>query len=152
MKAIAAHLRYISKNGRLEIEDDQGNVNRGKDALRELAQDWRFGGSLIPDVSPRREAFNVILSMPRGTNPEMLYRAAREFAKSEFADHRYVMVRKPGPERKGGSNAAASRREAVALPGRTSQRRCGAPATGRTGPRQRRSSSGWEEVSCPRTR
>jgi hypothetical protein len=25
MKAIAAHLRYISKNGRLEIEDQQGS-------------------------------------------------------------------------------------------------------------------------------
>jgi hypothetical protein len=63
MKAIAAHFRYISKNGRLEIEDDQGNVSRGEDAVRELADDWRFGGSLIPDVSSRREAFNVLLSM-----------------------------------------------------------------------------------------
>jgi hypothetical protein len=47
---------------------------------------------LIPDESPRREAFNVILSMPAGTDPVMVQRAARDFASSEFADHKYVMV------------------------------------------------------------
>ena len=30
MKAIAAHFRYISKNGRLEIEDERGQVSRGR--------------------------------------------------------------------------------------------------------------------------
>jgi Relaxase/Mobilisation nuclease domain len=92
MKAIAAHLRYISKNGRLEIEDERGQTMRGKDALRELADDWRYGGSLIEDTSPRREAFNIMLSMPRGTDPASVRWAAREFAKTELADHKFVMV------------------------------------------------------------
>ena len=92
MKAIAAHFRYISKNGRLEIEDEHGQTMRGKDALRELADDWRFGGSLIEDTSHRREAFNIMLSMPRGTDPASVQWAAREFAKIELADHKYVMV------------------------------------------------------------
>ena len=30
MKAIAAHFRYISKNGRLPIEDDRGIVEQGR--------------------------------------------------------------------------------------------------------------------------
>ncbi len=92
MKAIAAHLRYISKNGRLDIEDEHGEKMRGKEALRGLADDWRFGGSLIEDVSDRREAFNIMLSMPRGTDPLSVQWAAREFAKAELADHKYVMV------------------------------------------------------------
>jgi hypothetical protein len=92
MKAIAAHFRYISKNGRLEIEDERGETTRGKEALRELADDWRFGGSLIEDMSDRREAFNIMLSMPRGTDPASVQWAAREFAKIELADHKYVMV------------------------------------------------------------
>jgi hypothetical protein len=33
-----------------------------------------------------------MLSMPRGTDPLTVQRAAREFARMEFADHRYVMV------------------------------------------------------------
>ena len=92
MKAIAAHFRYISKNGRLDIEDEHGQTMRGKDALRELADDWRFGGTLIDDVGDRREAFNIMLSMPRGTDPLIVQRAAREFAQAELADHKYVMV------------------------------------------------------------
>lgn len=35
MGAIAAHIRYISKNGRLDIEDDRGVVRDGKDALHD---------------------------------------------------------------------------------------------------------------------
>lgn len=95
MKAIAAHFRYISKNGRLDIEDERGQVMRGKDMLPAIADDWRFGGSLIDDVAKpgqRREAFNIMLSMPRGTDPLAVKRAAREFAKAELADHKYVMV------------------------------------------------------------
>ncbi len=95
MGAIAAHFRYISKNGRLEIEDQRGETMRGKDTLRELAEEWRFGGSLIPtDADPghRREAYNIMLSMPRGTDPLTVQRAAREFAQAELADHKYVMV------------------------------------------------------------
>lgn len=77
MKAIAAHFRYIGKKGRLDIEDEQGNVERGKNAVKELVKDWRFGGSFIAETSDRREAFNVMLSMPRGTDPLSLLRAAR---------------------------------------------------------------------------
>jgi hypothetical protein len=93
MKAIAAHFRYISKNGRLDLEDEQGQVMQGKDALRELVDEWRFGGSLIDDVADRREAFNIMLSMPRGTaDASVVHRAAREFAATELAGHKYVMV------------------------------------------------------------
>jgi hypothetical protein len=95
MKAIAAHFRYISKNGRLEIEDQRGETMQGKDTLRDLADEWRYGGSLIPDDAEpghRREAYNIMLSMPRGTDPLSVQRAAREFAQAELADHKYVMV------------------------------------------------------------
>src|SRR5665213_639608 len=92
MKAIAAHFRYISKNGRLDIEDERGEKMRGKDTLHELAEDWRLGGTLIDDIGDRREAFNIMLSMPRGIDPLMVQQAAREFAQAELADHKYVMV------------------------------------------------------------
>ncbi len=95
MRAITAHFRYISKNGRLDIEDDLGEVRHGKDALHDLVDDWRYGGSLIPDDAQpghRREAFNIMLSMPRGTDPLAVQRAARAFARAELADHKYVMI------------------------------------------------------------
>lgn len=94
MAAIAAHFRYISKNGRLEIEDQRGETLQGKDSLHHLADEWRMGGARIPDDAEpgqRREAFNIMLSMPRGTDPLIVQRAAREFARAELADHKYVM-------------------------------------------------------------
>lgn len=95
MKAIAAHLRYITKNGRLAFEDQCGETVEGKESLRDLADEWRYSGSLIPDGTEPghpREAYNIMLSMPRGTDPLAVQRAAREFAQVELADHKYVMV------------------------------------------------------------
>lgn len=95
MAAISAHFRYISKNGRLEIEDQCGETMQGKDSLHQLADEWRLGGARIPDDAgsgQRREAFNIMLSMPRGTDPLVVQRAAREFALAELGDHKYVMV------------------------------------------------------------
>lgn len=92
MAAIAAHFRYISKGGRLPFEDDRGLVREGKEALRDVVEQWRLGGSRIPEVSERRDAFNIMLSMPAGTKPEIVQCAAGEFAQAELANHRYVMV------------------------------------------------------------
>ena len=92
MKAIAAHFKYISKNGRLDIEDDCGEALRGMGDLRGLADDWRLGGTPIGEIGFRREAFNIMLSMPRGVDPLYVLKAAREFAQVELADHKYVMV------------------------------------------------------------
>ncbi len=82
----------VKVNGRLDIEDDRGEVLRGKGDLRGLADDWRFGGTPIGDSGFRREAFNIMLSMPRGVDPLYVLKAAREFARAELGDHKYVMV------------------------------------------------------------
>ena len=44
MAVIAAHLRYISKSGRLPFEDDRGVVRDGPEALRDVIDQWRCGG------------------------------------------------------------------------------------------------------------
>ena len=92
MGAIAAHFRYISKNGRLDIEDERGVETNGKEAVQDQVERWRNGGSLIEEVSHRREAFNIMLSMPAGTDPKIVKQAAREFAQAELKEHSYVMV------------------------------------------------------------
>ena len=92
MAAIAAHFRYISKQGRLPIEDDRGVVHEGKEGVHDLFQQWRHAGARIAEQSPRREAFNIMLSMPAGTPESALKDAARAFARTELWNHRYVMV------------------------------------------------------------
>jgi len=92
MGAIAAHFRYICKNGQLRMEDDRGVMSQGREAMHDLAEQWRVSGSLIPETSHRREAFNIMLSMPSGTDAQTVLKAARGFAKRELRDHHYVMV------------------------------------------------------------
>jgi len=68
MAAIAARFRYIAKGGRLPFEDDRGVVSEGKEGLRDLVWQWQYGGSFIGETSHRREAFNIMLSMPNGVD------------------------------------------------------------------------------------
>ena len=76
MKAVAAHFRYISRLGKLEVggkgkslelEDENGDKVVGKEGIEGLQYDWQRAGSFIPDESHRREVFNIVLSMPEGT-------------------------------------------------------------------------------------
>jgi hypothetical protein len=93
MKAIRAHLTYISKHGKLEMQTDRGEVVQGKDALRDVVADWRIGGhSVLPEQSSRREAFHIIFSMPDGTPPQAIKAAAAAVARAEFAGHVYAIV------------------------------------------------------------
>jgi hypothetical protein len=92
MAAIAAHFRYISKQGRLPIEDDRGVVHEGKEGVHDLVEQWRHAGARIAERCERREAFHIMLSMPAGTPTHVLQDAARTFARAELWNHRYVMV------------------------------------------------------------
>ncbi|MPV71480.1 relaxase/mobilization nuclease domain-containing protein [Burkholderia sp. BE17] len=93
MGAVRRHLRYISRNGRIELEDQNGDRIEGKDALSDLVKTWQLGGWGIPETSKRRETFNILLSMPPGTDRKAVRDAARDFAALEFGDGRaYVFA------------------------------------------------------------
>lgn len=92
MRHIRAHLTYISRNGQLAIEDHTGERYQGRDEIDMLGDEWQFGGFPIDDVSAWRAAFNIVLSMPAGTNAEAVRRAATDFAREEFGDHQYAMT------------------------------------------------------------
>ena len=62
----------------LDIEDDRGVVREGKEALHNLVEQWHHSGSLVDEVGHRREAFNIMLSMPHGTDAQIVRKAARE--------------------------------------------------------------------------
>lgn len=94
MGAIKAHMDYISRNGAVELEDEQGNVIAGREAVRDLRDDWQHsGGHSIPSADGyRREAYSIVLSMPPGTDRESVKNAAREFAAETFDRHQYVFA------------------------------------------------------------
>ena len=92
MKGISNNLTYISRDGQLEIEDQDGQVILGKDAVADLKAEWRDGGMPIAADSSMRDAFHLVLSMPTRTDPLSVQRAARDFAKQEFSGFQYAMV------------------------------------------------------------
>ncbi len=92
MKGISNNLTYISRDGLLEIEDQDGQVIQGKEAVADLKDEWRDGGTPILADSMMRDAFHLVLSMPTRTDPMSVQRAARDFAKREFSGFQYAMV------------------------------------------------------------
>jgi hypothetical protein len=101
-QGVLAHLQYIDRHGRLEIETDQGEIMVGKDAKDTLVGDWELDLLAAESRSPYRGirgrkpgklVHNVVLSMPASTPPAKVLAASREFAREEFAlKHRYAMV------------------------------------------------------------
>jgi len=100
--AVVAHLRYIDRNGKLDVETDSGDILKGREVAGDLAADWDldaataqarrpYGGR--PGRRPAKLVHNVVLSMPAGTSPAKLLAASRAFAREQFAfKHRYALV------------------------------------------------------------
>lgn len=81
------HLDYISRNGDVTLEDQDGNIFSGRPEVRDLQNEWRFGGYPISDAVGSKAAFNIVLSMPPGTDRKGVTDAARDFAKAEFGNN-----------------------------------------------------------------
>lgn len=91
MDHVLSHLDYISRNGKVELETEQGEIVKGKEAVRLLHKDWsQDGGKRRKNT---RETTNIVLSMPAGTDPGGVKAAARAFAQIRFGDnHQYVIA------------------------------------------------------------
>lgn len=91
---LKAHLDYISRNGELELETQDGAVISGRAGVTELAADW--SAEQLADRRTRADApfsHSVVLSMPAGTDIVALRDAARAFAGDMFAGrHDYVFT------------------------------------------------------------
>ncbi|WEK39820.1 MAG: hypothetical protein P0Y50_14990 [Candidatus Brevundimonas colombiensis] len=79
------HLDYISRNGRLALEEPDGERLEGRAAIKALASDWAVEAMLEPGGRKDRPlSRSIVLSMPRGTDPIRLHDAARAFAAESF--------------------------------------------------------------------
>lgn len=93
MPKIKAHFDYISRNGEVELEDETGEIHLGRESLKELRDAWAKGRIGIPNEGEKRkEAFNIILSMPPGTDRKAVKNAARAFGKDIFSEHQYLFA------------------------------------------------------------
>ncbi len=101
LRSVSRHLSYIGRDGSLELETDDGERVRGKDASQRLLDDWdldleeyrkEMGLASVSGRSPKL-VHKIVLSMPPGTPAKGVLEAARNFAREEFAlKHRYALV------------------------------------------------------------
>jgi type IV secretory pathway VirD2 relaxase len=91
---LKAHLDYISRNGRLELEGPDGATVVGRAEVADLADEW--AGHAMADSRRRANtpfSHSIVLSMPAGTNEVALRDAAHAFAADTFAGrHAYVLT------------------------------------------------------------
>ncbi|MBJ2160271.1 relaxase/mobilization nuclease domain-containing protein [Variovorax sp. IB41] len=99
---VEAHLRYIGRHGKLELETDEGLAQQGRGAAREIVTDWQLElcrSQYKPKPAQGQKdtraklVHNIVMSMPAGTPPDKVLAAARVFARENFAlQYRYAMV------------------------------------------------------------
>jgi type IV secretory pathway VirD2 relaxase len=91
---LKSHLAYITRNGELDAETEQGAALAGRSGLKDLQQRWEDDAGL--DDKRRRDgslSINIILSMPAGTDAVAVKDSARAFAIETFGDnYDYVFV------------------------------------------------------------
>jgi type IV secretory pathway VirD2 relaxase len=90
---VKAHLDYISRNGKVELETDRGEILEGKAEVKELFKQWAddFGDS--KRHKNQRDTMHMVLSMPEGTPQEAVRQGARGFAAKTFGEnHEYVFA------------------------------------------------------------
>ncbi|MGG5889492.1 relaxase/mobilization nuclease domain-containing protein [Falsiroseomonas sp. HC035] len=97
---LKSHLDYLTRNGRLEAETQDGQQVPNRAALRELHDDWLMANALMERdrgvrVGPEKaQSVGIILSMPAGAPPDRVQDAARVWARETFGDrHDWLMVR-----------------------------------------------------------
>ena len=89
---ILAHMTYITRNGKVEAENERGEKIDGLAEVRQVFAEWGFDTSKA-STRQRAQTVNIVLSMPEGTDPEAVRSASREFAKEQFgANHQYLMA------------------------------------------------------------
>ena len=90
MVTIRKHLDYISRNGKVLLEDHEGRLLHGRADVGDIKKDWAAD---IPEISHRRETINVMFSMKKGTQPEQVKEAVRAYLTEEFGGkHEYLFA------------------------------------------------------------
>ncbi len=102
LRGVAQHLDYIGREGRGEVQTDDGERLQGKGFEKALLEDWdldleaqrrRSERAIAAGRKPPKLVYNLVVSMPKGTPPDKVLRAVQVFAREKFSlKHRYAMA------------------------------------------------------------
>lgn len=90
---VKEHMNYISRNGKVEVEDENGDLYRGREEIGAKFKTWERDLGRSKDRAGQRDTMHIVLSMPEGTEAKDVKIASREFAKETFSkNYSYVMA------------------------------------------------------------
>lgn len=94
---MAEHLAYISRNGKLDLENDEGEVSKGRQEVAEIYREWLEKHDDARNASwatdRTRMTTGIIFSMPAQVNAEAVKDAVRALSQQEFQGrHDYVLA------------------------------------------------------------
>lgn len=88
---VKAHLAYIGRDGKVDIESRDGEILMSKDDIAERAAEW--SDTRKWRSRPTVSSVSLIFSMPAGTDPDKVLGAVRALAHAELSDnHDYVLA------------------------------------------------------------
>ena len=77
---------------KVQLEDERGRSLTTKQQMRTVADEWEAHNSQGDDRRMGAVSRSIVLSSPRGSHPEKVLEAAREWAHKELGDRRWVMA------------------------------------------------------------
>lgn len=90
LRHMQEHMNYITRNGDIEAETEQGEIINNREDVLEKAKSWHYNDQ---GRGRGRQTVNLVLSMPSGTDPDKLKEAVRNFAARNFsADREYMFA------------------------------------------------------------
>jgi hypothetical protein len=102
LAGVEQSLRYYARDGKLGMESDSGEKLSAKGFEADLIRGWNLdieahqrqnARSIRAGRKPSKLVHNIIFSMPPGTPPQKVLKAARKLVMQEFEfRHRYAMV------------------------------------------------------------
>lgn len=102
LRGVAEHVDYIGREGRGEVQTDDGRRLQGKGFEKALLEDWdldleaqrrRSERAIAAGRKPPKLVHNLVFSMPKGTPADKVMRAVQVFAREKFAlKHRYAIA------------------------------------------------------------
>ena len=83
---------YIARHGKVELEDQDGNVFLDKGAYRQKLYEWKIQSDMGEGESKRGHVRRIILSMPIGTPEDAFKKACRDWAKDMLSGYDYLIA------------------------------------------------------------
>src|SRR5580692_7325520 len=102
LAGVEQSVRYVGRDGKVGLESDTGDRLGMKGFESALVSDWNLEleararytqRSIRVPRKPLKLVHNLIFSMPPGTPPQLLLKAVRKLARTQFgSDHRHALV------------------------------------------------------------